>query len=334
MQYITVDHNSATPKYRQIIKSIMDAIRKGELSSGDRLPSLNLLCEKFSLSQDTVLRAYNELKSRRIVTSAVGKGYYVDSTDINWEHKVFLLFDKLTLYKESLYDSIIEKFKNKGRVEIFFHHNNKKVFSTLVREAAGNYSAYVVIPIQDNDTGKVLGILPPKSVYILDLMLDNPENKYAYVCQRFENDVYTSLQNCLQSLHKYDMLYLVCSNMNNQHVQIRSGLERFASRYGFNYRVLSNLDNHEVSAREAYLVIDDIHLVEIIKMSGTKNLTIGQELGIISYNNSPLKEVMANGITTISTDFEEMGRKVSDMILKNRREKIYNKAELIIGGSL
>ncbi len=69
-------------------------------------------------------------------------------------------------------------------------------------------------------------------------------------------------------------------------------------------------------------------------MSHKNNLTIGKDIGIISYNKSPLKEVMANGITTISTNFEEMGKIVSNMILKNKRAKVDNQVEFIKGGSL
>jgi DNA-binding transcriptional regulator YhcF (GntR family) len=334
MEYMTIDTHSAVPKYQQIINSILEAIHRGELSTGDRLPSLNGLCKEFALSQDTVLRAYNELKSRQIIASTVGKGYYVDSTDIQSEHKVFLLFDKLTLYKEQLYDAINAKFKNKGRIEIFFHHNNKKVFSNLIREAAGNYSAYVVIPIQDSESEKALEQLPPKSVYILDLMLQNESNKYPYVCQRFEKDVYSNLQKCLPDLKKYRTLYLICPGVKTQHQQIRSGFERFARRYRFRFEVLKNLDEHRIKAGQAFLVVDDLLLVEIIKRSAAETLHIGKEVGIISYNKTPLKEVMANGITTISTDFGEMGSILSDMILQQKRERIYNTSALIKGRSL
>ena len=37
------------------------------------------------------------------------------------------------------------------------------------------------------------------------------------------------------------------------------------------------------------------------------NLVIGKQVGIISYNETPLKKIILNGITTISTDFEAMG---------------------------
>jgi DNA-binding LacI/PurR family transcriptional regulator len=37
------------------------------------------------------------------------------------------------------------------------------------------------------------------------------------------------------------------------------------------------------------------------------NLTVGEHVGIISYNETPLKKFIMKGLTTISTDFEAMG---------------------------
>jgi len=65
-----------------------------------------------------------------------------------------------------------------------------------------------------------------------------------------------------------------------------------------------------------------------------KNLKLGVDLGIISYNETPLKKVVENGITTISTDFDAMGRLLATMILDNNKSQIENKSNLIIRHSL
>jgi len=334
MDYININGNFQKPKYQQIVYSVLEAIENGELKLGSKLPSLNKICKEFQLSQDTVLYAYNELKARGIISSTVGKGYYIISTAVHESHKIFLLFDTLTLYKESLYNTILDKFKGKGRVEIFFHHNNSQVFKSIVKNAAGNYSAYVIIPILQSEPINVLQELPEKSVYILDLGLKLLSNKYACVCQNFEKDVYNSLEILSNKLKKYESFYLVCPGNKFQYKEIQYGFEKFAKDNKLNSKVLNNLDKQTVGPKEAYLVINDIDLVKIIKASNTRGLTIGKDIGIISYNKSPLKEVMANGITTISTDFEEMGKTISNMILKKKRDKVINRIEIIKGGSL
>ena len=44
----------------------------------------------------------------------------------------------------------------------------------------------------------------------------------------------------------------------------------------------------------------------------------GQEVGIISNNDSLAKEIILDGITTFSTDFEEMGRRAATFVLDRK----------------
>ena len=92
MTLISVKDNVGIPKYKQIVLSIEDAIRSSQLKKGNKLPSINTICNRFELSRDTVLMAFNELKTRGIVHSIAGKGYYVKSEDISVAKKIFLLF--------------------------------------------------------------------------------------------------------------------------------------------------------------------------------------------------------------------------------------------------
>ena len=69
MGIVTIKDKSGIPKYKQIVISVEDAIVNGTLKKGDKLPSLNSIKNQHSLSRDTVLTAFNELKTRGIVQS-------------------------------------------------------------------------------------------------------------------------------------------------------------------------------------------------------------------------------------------------------------------------
>ncbi|MBY0487525.1 MAG: substrate-binding domain-containing protein, partial [Flavobacteriaceae bacterium] len=90
----------------------------------------------------------------------------------------------------------------------------------------------------------------------------------------------------------------------------------------------------EIQNGEVYIIPDDRDLVKVIEKAKAKNLKLGVDLGIISYNETPLKKVVENGITTISTDFDAMGRLLATMILDNNKSQIENKSNLIIRHSL
>lgn len=160
---IQFEDNLAVPKYRQIIGAIQQKIKAGEIKKGDRIPSLNQFCKQYSLSQDTVLMAYNELKAKGIITSQVGKGYFIQNGYTDFKHNVLLVFDRLTAYKEELYDAFKEVLKGEGSGQIYFHHNNLKMFQTIIEGAIGDYSEYVIMPVDHPDAFSVIGKLPDRT---------------------------------------------------------------------------------------------------------------------------------------------------------------------------
>ena len=106
-------------------------------------------------------------------------------------------------------------------------------------------------------------------------------------------------------------------------------------QYNFAYKIISEIDsNTAINANEAYIVIEENDLVNLIKAGISKKLKIGKNLGIISFNETPLKEILLNGITVISTDHSQMGEEAARLILENRKEKIKNPFVLIKRKSL
>lgn len=69
--------------------------------------------------------------------------------------------------------------------------------------------------------------------------------------------------------------------------------------------------------------------MNLIRICGQKGLRIGKDIGIISYNETPLKEILLERITVISTDHECMGCSAARLILEKRSEHIKNPFTLI-----
>lgn len=316
--------DSHIPKYRQIIDGINQLVKDGVLIKGDKVPSLNQLCRQYNLSQDTVLMAYNELKSRGIITSSIGKGYFIANTEVESEHKIFLLFDKLTAYKETLYDSLKDSLKGKGTVQIFFHHNNAKVFLALINGAAGEYSGYVIMPVDDAECLKALDQLPKNKVYILDRGRSFARNKFPYVCQDFERDIYRVFRENEDRIKSYNRMVLITRNTRLHLKEIARGFKDFCRQLPIGYLVQNPEDGIEILPGDVLVVVDDRDLVPLVKQAQEKKLKLGSDFGIISYNEIPLKEIIAGGLTTISTDFSAMGRNMAGMILSGKRDKVDN----------
>jgi DNA-binding transcriptional regulator YhcF (GntR family) len=332
VKYIQIDDSLGVPKYRQIINSIYTAISLGDLKLGDKIPSLNQICVEFDLSRDTVMVAFNELKAKGIINSIPGKGYYINSTEINLDQKIFVLFDELNAFKEDLYTSFLNRLDAKSSVDIYFHHFNYQVFKSLILESAGKYTSYVIMPATFDYTSDIIGKLPKDKVYILDRKKDDLAD-YPVVYQDFEKDVYDALNDGIDLLEKYDKLIMIFPGGKEPEGRM-VGFQRFCDEKGFQSEIIRNVLNKEMKRGEAYFVPSDRSLVSLVKMAAEKKLVLGKDAGIVSFNNTVLKDVVAGGITTISTDFQLMGQTLAQMIQERSTEKIRNQSSLIRRNSL
>jgi len=332
MKIIDIQNNQGTPKYKQIISSIEKSIEKGYLKKDEKLPSINKVCLEFSLSRDTALQAYEELKKRGIIYAILGKGYYIKSTEVKIKQRVFLLFDELNIFKEDLYNSFIENIGKNTQVDIFFHHFNLQVFQKIINDSNGNYTKYIIMPTNLVGATVIIKTLPVDEIYILDQT--NAELKsFPAVYQNHQNDIYNGLEKGKTKLNKYEKLILIFPGFREP-VGMKIGFKKFCKDFEFSYAVITEFKDREIKKGEVYIIPDDRDLVKVIEKSKIQNLKLGVDFGIISYNETPLKKVVENGITTISTDFVAMGKILAQMILNGKKEQIENKSTLIIRNSL
>ena len=75
-------------------------------------------------------------------------------------------------------------------------------------------------------------------------------------------------------------------------------------------------------------------LVDLIGKILDQHLELGKEVGVISYNETSIKKIIMNGITTISTDFKMMGEKAAELILNKSTEHIEARFYLTVRNSL
>lgn len=332
MKNIQIDDTLGIPKYRQIINSIYRGILSGNLKVGDKIPSLNQICMEYDLSRDTVMVAFNELKAKGVISSIPGKGYYINRTEINVDQRIFLLFDELNAFKEDLYTSFLNSLDARSNVDIYFHHFNYQVFKDLILQSAGNYTSYVIMPATFDYTADILSNLPKDQVYILDRKKEDLAD-YPVIYQDFETDVYNALKAAEDLLPKYKKLVMVYPGGKEPEGRM-TGFQKFCEERHIEYEILRSLINRNIQEGEAYFVPSDRNLVKLVKMATGNQFTLGKDFGIVSFNDTMLKEVVAGGITTISTDFELMGKTLAQMVSERSKAQLSNPAALIRRNSL
>jgi DNA-binding transcriptional regulator YhcF (GntR family) len=321
---IRINNRSSVTKYEQLANEIIRHIKAGRLQLGDKVPSINEICNNYDISRDTVIIAYNELKSRGIISPKQGKGFYVASTTIKSKLKIFLLFDVMNGYKEILYRSFVRSLGPEYQVDIFFHYYNIKVLEQLINNNINKYGFYVIMPHFNEDISELLKPIPSEKLLIIDKDILTPREKYGAVFQNFEKDVYEALIKALPLLKKYSSLKFI-SNTNFQFIPdgMQKGFLRFCRENYIKHSVNTNIKIALPARGDAFLVVSDQDLIELIKECIEHEWELGKDIGIISYDETPLKEILSGGISVISTNFRVMGETAALMI-KNR---IFEKTE-------
>lgn len=333
---LTIDHDSSTPKYQQLVDSVLSAIDKGVWKQGQQLPSVNEIADDYHVARMTVVKAYDELRRRGIIESQHGKGYYVSNTEIKTELNLFVLFDELSTYKEVLYSSFRDALPPNSRANIFFHHHDRYQFDHLIRSAAGRYTHYVIMPHLNTDLSATLDTLPSSQLLLIDCDLPDYPGARAGVFQDFEADIQAGLTAGLPYLTKYRRLNMISPSSPLAYMPDgrTNGFIRFCQQHRIPYRILTGITPAETLRDEAYILFQELPVVSFIKLCRERGWQLGKDIGLISYDDTPYKEIIDNGITVISTDFQQMGRTAAQLLIEKRSEKIHNDCRLIVRGSL
>jgi len=339
----TVDHyklqfkpHDKTPKYKQIVQSVITDIERGVLQKDDQLPSISELSVEYYLARDTVEKAYRELRERGYITSVQGKGYYVQSPNAA-KLKILLVFNKLSSHKKTIYYAFIKALGDRATVDLQIHHYNAVRFREIIEQNLGKYNYYVVMPHFTQDLDKadylqVLNRIPTGELVLLDKEVPELGKDCLSVYQTFDKDIFGALETAQDLLYKYNRLVLVLPGDGNYPTEIAKGFRSFCAVYNKQFAVKENATDETLEAGTAYVVVEETDLAELVKKVRQSSFLLGREIGIISFNETTLKELL--GITVISTDFETMGRTAATLLLEKKRLKIKNPFGMIRRGSL
>ncbi len=83
MLFIVVSPLNPDPMYKQVTDQVKDAIARGTLKPGDKLPSIRELSLELKISIITIKRAYSDLENEGYLLTRPGLGSFV--ADINME---------------------------------------------------------------------------------------------------------------------------------------------------------------------------------------------------------------------------------------------------------
>lgn len=330
MKILVIKQKEGQTKIQALLDGIRDAIATGKVRPGDTLPSVNEMSRMSGFSRDTVVKAYQILKQQSVISSTPAKGFYVSGKSF----RVFMLLDDFSAFKEQLYRSFREHLPQEYSVDLLFHHYNAPVFEQLIQSAIGRYSMYVVMNISTRQMHPVLSKIDPTRLLVLD-MGSARDSKFNYILQNFDTAVIDCLESERERLVKYrKLIYIYAPEKTPHPPETTCALRKFCRNSGMSFKVMPEFYPDKMMPGQLYFVITENDLVRVLKGCREHGLSLGTDIGIVAYNDTPMKEIAGNGITVISTDFTEMGRKAALFVSAKEPVKEYLPTFMIVRDSL
>jgi DNA-binding LacI/PurR family transcriptional regulator len=209
------------------------------------------------------------------------------------------------------------------------------IFTTIVHAACGileqnlgKYNYYVVMPHfnpEDSPTEchAVLNLIPADQLVLLDKNVESLPTKCLRVFQDFNRDIFTALEGLYDLLDKYQRLVLITPDATNTFLaEISWGFRTFCIMHQVPYSLQISSEREALQPGSAYVVMDTHDLAELIREARQQCYELGQVVGLLSFNETPLKELL--DITVITTDFEAMGRTAAELLLAKKQIAVKN----------
>lgn len=327
---IDINLDSNEPYYKQLVGNIQYLIESDIYKTGDFLPSLNDLAAELDISKETVKKAYSILRKKGVLESAHGKGYFVTKKG-NGKIKILLLFDKLGTYKQEMFNAFVKELGHRAEIVIRLHNQDILAFEELLEDGLDHYDYYVVTPHFSLSEGiqkkvlEIVGKIPNRKLILLDHNLDALPGNFGSIYQDYEEDTYHGLVEGLETLKRFDRLNVISMPGSLYAPFIQKGIKRFCMEYGIPYELHDEIVSSKIRENEVFVILNgqlDEELIELVRVAKSKDLVIGKDIGIISYNDSPINEIILDGLTALSTNFRQMGELAGKMILEKSLKKI------------
>lgn len=327
---IKIDISSKIPVYKQIIQKILDLVNTKKYTKGDYIPSMNELADQLQISKETVKKAYSTLRDRGIIESSHGKGFYITNNGKN-KIRILLIFDKISTYKQVLYSSFVSNIGVSSEITIRLHNQDIDLFEYFIDENLDKFDYYLITPhfplvpeIQKRAV-KILRRIPNRKLLLLDRLIEGLSGNFGCVYQDFENDIFDGLTQGIEVLKKFKKLNVVMMQGSMYAPLIEKGINKFCIQNQISYEVHKNINKDNIQKQEVFLILNsqlDYELIELVRIARIKGHKIGKDIGIISYNESPINEIVLDGLTVVSTDFKQMGELAAKIILNKSFKKI------------
>lgn len=340
----SINEGSSDPKFIQIAHRIRELIDAGQLDCGDKLPSVNQVIAHFSVSRDTAIKAYQELKNLGIVESSPCKAYFVGNVcRKEGQKRIILLVDEQSWYKDRIYQGLVDHLPEGYYVERFCHNDDFDLLKHMYERhrALPDIASFMIIPTagQTRDA-EYFRFVNPGKILFLDRRV--PGTPHSAVYQDFTAGFYEALDAERAALSKYRRLVFATRLSANPVTEdMAEGFSLFCASLDIPFvRIRALFTEKQMRGKLAFeqgdlvVTLDDQLLCEVLRSCEEREWKIGTDLGLIALNDGPFYERLPVPISTLSADFYRMGELAASFAAALSIDPTRLPARLIVRASL
>jgi len=75
--WFDIDPRSSTPIYLQLVQGVKEAVARGVLQAGDRIPTVREMASELMINPNTIAKAYQRLEQEGIIETMRSRGTFV-----------------------------------------------------------------------------------------------------------------------------------------------------------------------------------------------------------------------------------------------------------------
>jgi len=310
-----LDEIPSYSKHERFVEGIVNAINEKIITVGDPLPSVNAMISGLGYARETVVKGYRELQSRGLIESKNRLGYFVSDDNTQQSLKVALLMYTIDTFQEQFYRSFRDELGANVHLDVFFHHGNIEVFDTMFSMVKSrHYGMYVISPIHHPRTRELLNTIPRQKLLMFD-RYEPLEGDFNYVVQEFEKASYAVFEQLADVIRKFGRMVFFHNPDSLFPPEIVRSFKKFTKDYQIESQILREYKPGTVKKGVVYYVNENAELWNLLRDCASMKLKPGKDIGILSHNDEPVKELVGNGITTYSVSFSDMGKRAARAVL-------------------
>ena len=304
-------------KAKQIASAIELAIYKGSLLPGNKLPPVSKGVKQFGVARKTVVKAYHHLIEKGVVESKSRQGYFVLHNRSKAKVRVLLLIHSFNPQLQFLYEEFSKHLGENCEVDLYFHHYNIQMVEMVINRNLHKFDYYLISSFNHPRIPTIISRIPRRKVLVISRN-DNIPSDYSNITQDFYKGTISALQSANHLLKKYREIVLCYPGPKGHSKTLKTGFEYYCKEHKLSHSVVESLASEEIQKGKVYFVIEDSDLVKVLQCCKNRAWALGKDIGVLAYNETPLKEVIRDGISVISCDFKQMANEMANYIKKGQ----------------